>query len=746
MENSIKDRVVVTTSCPIIDPSYSIRLVGSSKQLGEWNPSQGVEMSLGRSPQWHSSPLDREAMEDAEYKFVVVETTSGEVVAWESGENRRFGTNCTPPHFDNIELWRGTGVAIPLFSLRSESSMGIGDFADLKKMVDWVELTSQKIIQILPINDTTMSHTWEDSYPYNANSIFALHPIYISLTEAGELEDSTLQAELLEQGERLNQLSELDFVAVAELKERYMRELYRCEGEAVLSSGEFLYFFGKSSHWLEPYALFSLLRDRYNTAYYPLWGEEATYSAELLARYADPSSESYRDLAFHYYMQFKLDEQLKSARDYAHSKGVIFKGDIPIGVSRTSVDVWVTPQLFHLESQAGAPPDDFSVMGQNWGFPTYNWQEMAKDGYSWWQARFSKMAEYFDAYRIDHILGFFRIWEIPLDAVHGLLGHFSPALPFSREEMESEYGFAFDESYLSPDINQWLLEEIFGEKAAMVKERYLDGYRFKEQYNTQIKVAREVKDSDILEGLLYLFTEILFIKDPYQKDHYHPRISAQKSYKYRAMSSEDKASFDRLYNHFYYHRHNDFWQGEAMAKLPTLVEATNMLTCGEDLGMIPASVPQVMENLSILSLEIERMPKASDVTFGDTANYPYYAVSTTSTHDMNPIRAWLLEDEQLTGRYLKEVLGIEATIEDDVPDTICEAIIARHLASPAIWTILPLQDWLSIDGSLRAADPHSERINIPAKSRHYWRYRMHITLEQLLAADDFNGKVRSMIG
>ncbi|MFI3282620.1 MAG: 4-alpha-glucanotransferase, partial [Rikenellaceae bacterium] len=455
--------------------------------------------------------------------------------------------------------------------------------------------------------------------------------------------------------------------------------------------------------------------------------------------------------AYYYFVQYNLHIQLLEAREYARSKGVAFKGDIPIGVSRTSVDVWVTPKLFHLNSQAGAPPDDFSVLGQNWGFPTYNWREMAKDGYAWWSARFKKMAEYFDAYRIDHILGFFRIWEIPLDAVHGLLGHFSPAMPLSEEEIEG-YGFSFNKSYVQPDINHWLLRELFAESANEVEKKYLKkckggvGYALKTTYNTQAKIAQKVEDESLHLPLMTLLDEVLFIEDPYKKGYYHPRISAQGTFKYRAMSEADKRSYDALYNNFYYHRHNDFWFTEAFAKLPALVGATDMLTCGEDLGMIPSCVPEVMEKLSILALEIQRMPKDPAVTFANPERYDYHTVCTTSTHDMTPLRAWLGEDESLSQRYVAEVLGIEGFDASQDPEPyICEKIISQHLASPAMWTILPLQDWLSIDKSLRAEDRNSERINIPASSRHYWRYRMHISLEELLAAEVYNTKIATLV-
>ena len=757
-----KSCLTVGIDFPLVSPSQVVVLVGGCAALGNWDVTKGVKMCDGEFPVWKSSALKiTPELRTAEFKFVIVEAATSEIVAWEEGYNRNFSFLVEDEYADsvyqqlynprfNLYSWKGAGVAIPVFSLRSEDSMGVGEFLDLKKMVDWAALTDQKIIQVLPINDTTMTRTWQDSYPYNANSIFALHPQFISPLAVGSLKDAKLQKSLVAEGKRLNALDQIDYEAVNNLKETYMRQLYSERGAEDIKSKDFKAFFKKNSYWLESYALFSLLRDKYSTVEFSKWGEDAVFSLELLKKYTSSKSKSYKDIAYYYFVQYHLHLQLVEAREYAQQKGVTFKGDIPIGVSRTSVDAWATPELFNMNAQAGAPPDAFSATGQNWGFPTYNWDKMAEDGYAWWKARFCKMAEYFDAYRIDHILGFFRIWEIPLDAVQGLLGYFSPAMPFSINEMRSNYGFYFSPSYATPDINWWLLNEIFGSRASEVAEKYLvhDGsnhYFFKDEYSSQLKIAAAVSDEALRDGLFALFTEVLFVEDPRQKGRYHPRISAQFTYKYRAMKDWEKEAYNRLYNDFFYNRHNDFWGQQALRKLPALINATNMLTCGEDLGMIPDCVPYVMDREQILSLEIQRMPKDPKLEFGEPWNYPYSSVCTTSTHDMNPIRAWLLEDKGLSGEFLGRMLGVQADISQDVPGWVCEIILKQHLASPAMFTILPLQDWLSMSDELRGQDPEAERINIPANPRHYWRYRMHCTLEQLLGYDDLNQRIKGLV-
>ncbi len=503
-------------------------------------------------------------------------------------------------------------------------------------MGDWWAMTGQKILQILPINDTTMTGTWVDSYPYKANSTFALHPMYLNLWEVGTLKDASRREHFHALASELNSLKETDYERVNAGKNSYLREIYSEQGPNTRRRKDYKEFVSRNEYWLKPYSAWCVLREMYHNPDNLMWGEYAQYSPDKVDKLYSEHADKFE---YHYYVQYHLDRQLRDARDYAHSHGVVLKGDIPIGISRFSADAWMSPQLFNMDCQAGAPPDDFSVLGQNWGFPTYNWEEMAKDGFRWWKNRFRKMAEYFDAYRIDHILGFFRIWEIPMDAVHGLLGFFNPALPFSPEELRSGYDFWIDpDVQTKPLILEWMLTDFFGEFTEEVKNKYLervsgDRYCLKDYVNTQAKVEKyfageqmDEKNSRIMNALLGIIDDVLFIEDPYHKGHYHPRISAQYTYQYRVLSDYAKWNFNRLYTDFFYHRHNDFWYGKAMWKLPPLLDATSMLTCAEDLGMIPACVPEVMDRLKILSLEIQRMPKDPNSEFGDTWHYSYYSV------------------------------------------------------------------------------------------------------------------------
>lgn len=757
--------LVLSVDAPMIAPDQTLAISGSCEALGAWNPRRALPLSDAAYPTWRCSLPIAGLPQEFEYKFLILKKDTHEVVAWEMYDNRRFSIQPSTEgeclmvsglRFANPQNhWRGAGVAIPVFSLRSEDDFGVGEFHDLHKMVDWAAATEQTFIQVLPVNDTTMTHTWTDSYPYNANSCFALHPMYLHLPQVGKLSDPARMAYYEDIRKELNSLEEIDYERVNQTKNAYTRELFAEVHDKAVADPGFIEFVSENASWLRPYAAYCILRDRYNTPVFSQWEEYASYDAKKIDSFLADNS---YDADYVCWIQMHLARQMKEARLYAHAHHVALKGDIPIGISRDSVDAWISPRLFNLDCQAGAPPDDFSVLGQNWGFPTYNWEEMNRDGFAWWKARFTKMAEYFDVYRIDHVLGFFRIWQIPMEQLHGLLGIFNPALPFTPEELRGSYDFWINpDLQATPYIMDWFLGDFFGEYTDEAREKYLrhigDGrYTLLPEFSNQRLIAdhfaalpKDDRNTRICNALMGLVDQVLFIEDPEQKGKYHPRISAQYTYTYRSLNDYEKWCFDRLYNDFFYHRHNDFWYGKAMWKLPPIIDATSMLTCAEDLGMIPDCVPAVMSALEILTLDIQRMPKNPAEAFGNPATYPYYSVCTTSTHDMGGIRQWWEEDRDKTQRFYNDMLHEHGAAPYFAEPWICEKIIDQNLRAPSMLCILPLQDWLSIDGRLRRENPYKEQINVPAESRHYWRYRMHLTLEDLNDEKVYANHVRALI-
>lgn len=760
--------ILLKVRCPRFrHKNWKLAVSGNQRILGEWDMKAPKMMQPCGPNEW-CILLDATGIRyPFEYKYLAWDTENNCEGEWICGNNRQISSlplqegdllviSDDEVHFD-LPAWKAAGVAIPVFSLRSEQSFGVGDFGDLKKMIDWAVLTGQKVVQILPINDTTITHTWTDSYPYNSISIYAFHPMHIDLNQLEALEDAGQRESFEQQRLKLNALPQVDYEAVNQYKLKYLHLLFQQMGETLLESTGFRQFFKENKHWLVPYSVFCYLRDKYGTPVFRNWPEHQVYHEEVISRMAEEDTACRPIARFNYFLQYVLHIQLRAASEYARSKGVLLKGDIPIGISPNSVEAWTEPHYFNLNGQAGAPPDPFSETGQNWGFPTYNWDTMQQDGYKWWKKRFHKMAEYFDAYRIDHILGFFRIWEIPSHSVQGLLGQFAPALPMSAEEI-NHFGLFFrKEAFTKPYITESILEAKFGELKEQVKQEYLFQitpyeYALRPEYNTQRQVEQHFlgkndPQSNLLRnGLFELINNVLFVVDRKDPNLYHPRIAVQNEPVYESLTPSEKTAFDQLYTHYFYHRHNDFWYHEAMKKLPELTDSTRMLVCGEDLGMIPDCVKGVMDELRILSLEIQRMPKNPAETFGDPAHYPYRSVCTISTHDMSTLRGWWHEDANLTRRYFYDVLGGWGDYPTEAPGWLCDSIVLKHLLGNSMLCILSLQDWLSINEEVRYPDADAERINVPANPRHYWRYRMHITIEDLMQCTTLNDRIRDMIG
>lgn len=751
---------------PQLRDGERLGVLGADKALGAWNVQKILPMTQHTYNEWVAD-IDATHLEGRhlEFKFVAFRNAKNELL-WENSMNRTVDLpEMKAGELVSYELDQASfalynrklaGTQVPVFSLRTRKSAGIGDFGDLKTMIDFVASTGQKVLQLLPINDTTITHTWTDSYPYSCISVFAIHPQYADLHALPELKDAKARAEAEKTRAELNALDKIDYEKVNDFKINYLRQIFNQEGGKMMKTAEYKAFFQDTELWLVPYAQYSYLRDKNGTADFNQWPDHQVWDEAERKALADPKTAAYKNVAFFYFVQFVLDRQMQEAHEHAKAKGVILKGDIPIGVNRNGCDVWMEPKYFNLNGQAGAPPDDFSANGQNWGFPTYNWFEMLKDGCQWWNRRFKNMARYFDAYRIDHVLGFFRIWEIPVHSVHGLLGQFAPALAMSREEIES-YGLHFQEDrFTRPFITDWVLDRMFHERAGEVKEKYLDRldderYQMKPEVDTQRKVealfadATDEKELWLRDGLYALISDVLFVRDHTNPGVFHPRISAQLDFIYESLYDNDKAAFNRLYNDYFYRRNNQFWYQEAMKKLPKLVQATRMLVCAEDLGMVPDCVPWVMDELKILSLELQSMPKDPSVKFGHLSRNPYRSVCTISSHDMPTLRMWWDENVQRTQEYYNMMLYRQGPAPHPLPGWLASDIISRHLTSPSMLCILSIQDWLATDEALRLPDADAERINIPANPKHYWRYRMHLNIEDLAADKRFVQSITEMI-
>ncbi len=656
---------------------FDVFITGGNDALGNWNPSRGIKMTRYATYEYaaetDSIPIG------TQYKYVIKYKNE---VLWETGENRSISVSLEQgrcvindgwvrlPDFTD---WHGAGIVVPLFSLHSKDSNGIGDFADLKRFIKWASETGFSAIQLLPVNDTTTFGSWKDSYPYNTVSVFALNPIYISLKDAG----FSVHA-----NQKRKELPTVDYEETFKFKMQALSEIYKSEKHKLKDNIKYAIFKENNKSWLMPYSVYCTLRDKHKTLDFSRWEGFETYDYNKIKG----EKELLRKAEFYQFVQFLAFSQMKSAKNYAHKKRVILKGDIPIGVNLHSCDVWENPKFFNKDMSTGAPPDYFSEDGQNWGFPTYNWQEMKKDGYSWWKARLKVMADFFDAYRMDHVLGFFRIWEIPRSQTSAKYGHFSPALPYSEEELNS-FGFGLKKEHIGT----------------------------------------------------------LFFKDRLHANKYHPAIYAHHSVTYQNLDDRQKQAYDIIHNDFFGNRNETLWEKEGTEKLREITHNTNMLPCAEDLGMLPSCITGVLNKLGILSLEIQNMPKQSGVEFADVSKYPYNSVATISTHDMPSFRLWWKKFPEKAKRYASNVLEIYGNVPTEADESICTQVVRQHLHSPAMLCLLSFQDWTAINKDARSNDLELEQINDPANSKQYWRYKTHLSLEDLEKSSSLKKQVLNMV-
>nr|XP_043619388.1 4-alpha-glucanotransferase DPE2 isoform X2 [Erigeron canadensis] len=763
-----EDSVIVQFKicCPNIAEGTSIYVIGSLGELGRWKVHDGLKLNYAGESVWEGDCVVPKGAFPLKYKYCKYGKNGN--FSLEYGSNREVSVDISASGPNYVILsdgmmrempWRGAGVAIPMFSVRSEDDVGVGEFLDLKLVVDWAVASGFHLLQLLPINDTSVHKMWWDSYPYSSLSVFALHPLYLRLQALSQSIPDDVNQEIQRAKKELDG-KDVDYEATMATKLSIAKRIFDLEKDLILNSSSFKIFMSENAEWLKPYAAFCFLRDFFGSSDHSNWGTFTHFSKAKLEKLVSKDSFHYDIICFHYYIQYHLHLQLSEAAEYAKEKGVVLKGDLPIGVDRNSVDTWVNPNLFRMTTSTGAPPDYFDKNGQNWGFPTYNWEEMSKDNYAWWRARLSQMANYFTAYRIDHILGFFRIWELPEHAVTGLVGKFRPSIPLSQEELEKEGIWDFDR-LSKPYILQEFLQEKFGPSWIVVASHFMNEfqknrYEFKDDCNTEKKIAAKLKSlvekSLLLESeeklrrdLFDLLQNIVLIRDPEDARSFYPRFNLEDTLSFKDLDDYSKNILRRLYYDYYFRRQETLWRQNAMKTLPALLNSSDMLACGEDLGLIPSCVHPVMQELGLIGLRIQRMPSEADLEFGIPSQYDYMTVCAPSVHDCSTLRAWWEEDEDRRRSFFKTMVGSDSLPPKQCIPEIAYFVLRQHVEAPSMWAIFPLQDLLALKEEYTTRPATEETINDPTNPKHYWRFRVHVTIESLLKDTELTTTIKGLV-
>lgn len=760
--------LVFRVLAPQLSSGQALAVCGNHPSLGDWNPTRFLKMRNIGEDEWALSVNVDNVVSPIEYKYIIIDKATNRLVEWEDGGNRTtegieiadgqvlvlYGENLRIQE----ESWRLAGVVVPVFSLRTDNSFGVGDFGDLRRFVDWASATGMRAIQLLPLYDTTTTHTWSDSHPYDCISLHALHPHYMDLEQLGALADEGEMMNFRRRRRELNALDFTDYEAVDRLKLEYIAKAFDQRGEADLASEGFKKFLADNRLWLLPYAAFCALREHFHTARTSDWHEYASFDESALKRqyHNDDSFKRAVDMAC--FTQYHLHGQLKAASDYAHSKDVCLCSDLPVSLYRDSVVTWCRPGLFHLDMRLGNPPSGNEPLGQDWGMPPFDWYpDNGEQVAGYLRGVLKHMEQYFDIVRIDHVVSFFRSWEIPLDNVYPSMGHFTPALPLSEDEIRRSGMDFHRELYTRPFINDEILYRFFGIHTDYVRDHFLNGkayhlYELKPEFDTQLKIKRyfEGKRDEnsqwIRDGLMHLCANVLFLCDPYAEGMYYPRFGVFNEPVYNILSPKERDAFMSLYNNFYYERHDSYWEMLAKRKLESVLRGTTMLVYAEDLGLLPACVGGVLEQERVLSLEVQSMPKRHGEEFAHLEAYPYRSVAVPTTHDMAPLRLWWEENPGRTQRFWESMLQKEGHAPRHLPPMIAEEIITRHLYCPSMICMMSIQDWLAMDSNFNRPDIYSLRINAPYDAYNRWQFRMRPSIDELLSASQYINKVKTMIG
>ena len=658
------------------------------------------------------------------------------------------------------KIERLTGTAVPLGALRTEKAASIGEYTDLKKLADFAKKSGLGLIQLLPVNDSGTQ-----SSPYSALSAFALHPIYLSL-ESIEGFDGLYKsnAEFKKNYDAFisyhKDAERFSYDDVNNSKDYFLRQIYaETETAKKVKASKDLEDFIKKNDWVIPYAVYKNLKYSYMQASWKSWKKTDTglSEEEIKKRWnSDPAH------LYYAWLQAECEKQFSESVEYCRKNKILIKGDLPILMNEDSCDAWSHPEIFNQSLRAGSPADGENPDGQNWGFPIYNWKNLKADNYTWWKNRLINASKFYDAYRLDHILGFFRIWAIPENDCNALNGHTEPFAGFKADDL---YELGFDDErirWLSvPHVPTHVIEDItwnheksheilklFATKLPNEELWLLDGAgkkafgskNIEEADLSGMELCTEEAEIKIKEYLVKAWSDRTLI--PMGKNKYVPSWIYGQSTSWGTLNDLEKEKLTELFKKVSV-KENKTWEKNATEILTALTEATEMIPCGEDLGVGFECVPRVMKKLGILGLRVVRWCRKWDeegqpyVPFED---YEPLSVCTTSVHDSSTMREWFNNSQfTINNSQLMEIKNEETESELSKTNNLFDSqlsivnLLSACKASKSTWFIPPLQDLLYINKKYWKENAEDERINVPGSVNPFnWTYRIPARLEDLL--------------
>jgi len=642
---------------------------------------------------------------------------------------------------------RMLGVVVPVGALRTKNGIGVGEFSDLAEFAIFCKKMRLGLIQILPVNDTGF-----ESSPYSSLTAFGLHPLYLSIEGLNEFKNAgdSVKSRIKKAREKFDSYKRFSHYEVLKEKLEICREIYEANKKDIVKdagSGALSGWIEKNT-WVKEYAVYRRLKEKNEQKSWKDWKEySAVTPADIDKLWKDKSLAE--DHIFWVWLQEALDTQFSNASKAITAAGLIMEGDLPILMNEDSCDVWANPDIFIQGLSAGAPPDMYSPEGQNWGFPIYNWEAQEKDNFSWWKKRLAVAEKYYQAYRIDHVLGFFRIWASSHSDYSSALGRFVPYMPVTTGDLKrlgydrnkirwvSQPHIPTGEIWDTLKANWGSLynEEEIKTAADKVFSRALTRVNEEELWIFKKKIKGE-KDIDALKlhpavrnYLLGTWKNRLFLE--YQKGRFFPVWYFRESKAYKSLPQNEKNELEELLEKRRV-RSERVWSKLGLKLLSILVESSPMLPCAEDLGAVPACVPRVLSKLKILGLRVVRWFRAWDrdgspyIQFDE---YPALSVCTPAVHDSSTVREWW-EREADQGQF-SGFIGVPSLPRIYNPGT-AKVILSKTASARSRYRVFQIQDLLHLSNNWYSENPADERVNVPGTANDFnWTYRLPAQINEI---------------
>ena len=638
------------------------------------------------------------------------------------------------------------GVGIPVGALRSKGGMGVGEFSDLAGFALLCKKMKIKIIQILPVNDTGF-----ESSPYSSLTAFGLHPLYLRIEELEEFKTAGRSIKNRLKDAKTKFETDVRFSHYKILKEKLeiCKALYEANKAEITNSAKNgkIAKWTAQNPWIKEYAVYRRLKEENGLKSWKDWKEYQNITAvEIEKLWADKTL--LEEHLFWVWLQEALDAQFTKAANAVAKAGIILKGDLPILMNEDSCDVWAHSELFNQDLSAGAPPDMYSADGQNWGFPIYNWEKHEKDNFAWWRKRLEAASKYYKAYRIDHVLGFFRIWASSKKDHTAVLGRYVPYIPVTSGELKK---LGYDKGRIRwmsrPHIptreliaalqnqDKPLSDEEVKTETDKVFSKALDRINNEELwlFKKSITGEKDIKSLDLhptaCRYLVKKWQDRIFLE--YEKDKFYPVWYCRESTAYKSLSDDEKKALDTLLEKHHL-KSEKIWEAQGKKLLSVLVESGTMLPCAEDLGAVPACVPKTLAKLKILCLRVVRWFCEWDKEgqpFIPFHKYPVLGVCTPAVHDSSTVREWW--EKEVNQKQFSGFIGVPSLPKVYNPGT-ARIILAKVTSARSRFRIFQIQDLLHLSKEWYANNPESERINVPGTCNDFnWTYRLPATIEEI---------------